>query len=433
MVRVLVGIVRNTPIGAGQVVLAARVLRIPLNTNFMNFTSTQLSRLIRFYCLLVFLFLLTLLTACNRSTPTPATVVPPLTFTPTGEVLSTPMPPPTATATPSSTPTITPTVTPTPTITPTPTSTPNPPAQLETADRLLHNGDYSAAARVYQTFLDQFPEHELAGDAAFGLGKALWFDSQYDQAANTFAALTANTAYIADHPEAFYWLGRAYAQVNNATEAATAFETYAQRRPVLAAQAYDTAGRAYLKDQDPANAIRLFAQALAVSPDQTSTLRAREGLAQANLDAGDPAAAIAQYQAILEQARNPGYRPEMLYLLGQAQLAQGQNEEAYANFQKAITTAPTTTFAYQALVALVEAAQPVDSQLRGQIDLEAGAYQPAIAALYEYIEAAPDHDGSAHALIAHAYEGLGDYANADVSGVKSSTRTLAIQLKERRG
>ncbi len=284
---------------------------------------------------------------------------------------------------------------------------------LAEAKRLLRNGDYASSVIAYQDVLNQHPDHPLFGEAAFGQGKAHQLDGSSAEAVLAFVAATGDPAFVAAHPETFFWLGRAYAASGDAPNAAVAFGTYAERgEPSLAARAYQAAGDAYSAILDAPNATSSYQQALAVAPDTVSALRAREGIARMSLQAGDPDLAMAQYQAILEIARSPNYRAEMLYLLGQAQQVAGRYDAAYATFDRATKASPENHYAYLALVELVNAGQPVDDLLRGRIDLAEGEYWPAISALHRYLEASPDHDAEAHVLAARAFEGLGDYASA---------------------
>jgi len=64
------------------------------------------------------------------------------------------------------------------------------------------------------------------------------------------------------------------------------------------------------------------------------------------------------------------------------------------------------------LIILVEAGEAVDEKLRGLIDYYAGAYSPAVQALYRYINANPEHGGEAHYYIGMSYLEAGSYALA---------------------
>ncbi len=322
------------------------------------------------------------------------------------------------TSTATATATETATQTPSPTLTPSPTSTSTPTAvvskQLAEADALLLNGDYQGATEAYQEIVASFSDDPLAEEATFGLGKALWLEDDATAAAQVFLSLGNSDSYRETHPEILYWLGQALKRVGQVKEAAAAFIEYAEQQSLLDSRAYSLAGDAYAAVQDTSNAIASYEQALSKAPDIASKLRAREGIAAASIQAGDFERAIAQYQAILISASQPGYRAEMHYQLGQTQLANGQTEDAYASFQEAMRAGPTSHFAYLALADLVNAEQPVDSYLRGRIDVAAGAYQPAIDILHEYMDTNPNHAAEAHALVARAYEGQKDYIRAEI-------------------
>jgi len=366
--------------------------------------------------ILSLVFLVAMAGACQGRNPLPpppmtATLRPP-SPTPTSPPTATPTPlPPTATPTP--TPTPTPTATPTaipPTATPTPR--PDQTALLAQADRFLHNGNYQAAIGAYQATANGGGNAAVRAQARFGLGKAYWLSGQSEAAAATFAELAADPVWVDAHPEVLYWLGRAEAARGRVEAAVSAFNAYAERRPVLAHRAYEAVGQAYLNALDPARSLLAFHRALETAPDLLGRLRAREGIAEAAMMAGDPATAIAQYRAILAVARQPGYRAEMLYRLAQAQLAAGATEAAWQSLEQAMRTHPESPYAYQAAIALVNAGRPFDELLRARVDFAAGAYGPGFAALARYQAAHPDHDGEVYALAARAYEAQGNYAAA---------------------
>lgn len=361
---------------------------------------------------LLLLLTVLLLGACAGPRPAPAPALPAQEQTPAPT--ATPTPTATSTATPTSTPTATPTAKPTSTPTATPTPTPPPAEQLAAGDRLLHHGDYSAAAAAFQALRDRAPDPATAAAAAFGLGQALWAAEQTAAAVAAFAAIPPDSAFAAQHPELLYWLGRGYSLLGQETAAIAAFQSFAARQPLTAAWAFQAAGDAAAATLDPALAIQLYEQALAAAPDAAAAARAREGMAATAMAAGDLAAALRQYNAILAIAQNAGYRSEILFLRGQAQQAAGDLPAAWQSYEQALRSAPAATHAYLALLALQNDSQQVDDLLAGRVYLAAGAHQAAIAAFYRHLEATPDHDGEAHLLAAQAYEGLGNYAAAAV-------------------
>ncbi|MBX7237467.1 MAG: transglycosylase SLT domain-containing protein, partial [Caldilineales bacterium] len=322
-----------------------------------------------------------------------------------------PLPPPPP---PSSSPSPPPPLPPSPPPPVPPSPPPSVPASplLRQADRFVHNGDLPSAISSYQAALAASPSDDLTAEIRFGLGKALWRQGDVEAAGAEFERLSQDAGFIAARPEALYWLGRSRGARGQAEAAAAALRAYAKARPLLAGRAFEAAGQAYAEALDPAPAIVAYEQALALAPDTVSALRVREGLAATHTLAGDPAAAIEQYQAILSQARNPGYRAETLYLRGQAQLAAGQTDAAWQSFDLAMRAHPESTYAYLAAIELVNAGQPVDDLLRARVDFAARAYEPGFAALTNYRAANPGHDGEAYALAAQAYESQNNYGAA---------------------
>ena len=346
-------------------------------------------------------------TIVAESTPTPeATTSPAATPTSAAVATSPPTPSPTATPTPSLTPSSTPTATSTTTPTPTPNASP-----LAQARQAMHNGDYPAAIAAFNAFLAEHPDGPDAIDANFELAHAWLAANAPRQAIPILDALAQNDDALARHPEIFWWLGRAYDTIDP-QKAADAYLHYAELSPHLQTDAYFAAGDALLAAGDAARANEVYARALDAASGLITEFRAREGLAQTAMLLERPQEAIAQYQAILAQAQAPAYRAEIFYRLGEAQEAADLQEDAWESYQQASQAAPDSWYAYQALIKLVEAGQAVDDRLRARIDIHAGAYLPAINILTQLLTAAPEDAGALHALLARAYEGVGNYAAA---------------------
>lgn len=299
-------------------------------------------------------------------------------------------------------------------LTQSPGSAPEAVAALGEGERYFFNGNYTAAASSFQTLASGTANVTVAALATFGLGRAQWMNGDGAVAVTTFTDLSRNEAFVAAHPEVLYWLGRALGAQGEATAAVAAFEAYAERRPVLAGQTYEAAGRvldaAFLSTQ----AIASYEKALANASNQVAALRARELLAAAHSQAGDYSVAAAQYQTILAEARNSDYRAEILYQLGATQQSAGQLTAAWESWQQALRTQPDGTYGYLSAVELVNAQQPVDELLRARADLAASQHQLALDAVNRFRTATPGHDGEADALAARIYEAQGAWNSAAV-------------------
>ncbi len=275
----------------------------------------------------------------------------------------------------------------------------------------MHRGDYAAAISDFNDFLTAHPDHPLAAEARFELAQAWLAAQNVGQAIPILEALAQDDGVIARYPEILYWLGRAY-EASDKQKAAAAFLQYADHSQQLKADALLAAADAYLADQDVMAAVKAYARALDVAPDLATALRAREGIAAAHLLDRQPDAAIEQYQAILAVAKAPAYRAEIAYRLGMALLDSGKPADAWRSFHRAMAEDKTSWYAYQALIQLVDAEQPVAPRLRAEVDVNAGAYYPAIAILTQLLMENPDDAGALQALLARAYEGVGDDAAA---------------------
>jgi len=263
-----------------------------------------------------------------------------------------------------------------------------------------------------ERFLAASPDADRAAEARFLLARAFLAAGQSEQAGALLETLAGHEDAIARFPEIHYWLAKTLLSADPA-RAAQAFEAYAALSPHLAAAVWIRAGDAWRQAGELDRAVAAYSQALSLAAGVATALHAREGLAETALAADDPAAAIAQYEAILQQARSPAYRAEIFYRLGQAQAAGGLTANAWASYHQATRTAPGSRYAYLALVALVDAAQAVDPLLRAEIDIAAGAYLPAMTVLRLHLEQTPDdRTAQAYALLAQAYEDAEDYAQS---------------------
>jgi soluble lytic murein transglycosylase len=356
-----------------------------------------------------------LLAACQRNAPPKPTPVP----TDRTIVQATALPPsPTPTAAPSPTTTLTPTATLTPTpsaqpplgtLTPTLsltstrtlTATPQPAAstpsatlvpsdQLSAARQAFVWGDYRRARDGFSTLLTAPGADEAERQsAAYWVGRSALEEGDYK------AALKVLQAFVKDYPQApevaqaHFLMGRAYEGLESWREAITAYQAYLQADDTLAIYAYQAIGKAAMLALDYDRAAQAYADGLRVAPDAGWIVHMREGIAQAELARGKPAAAVKEYDAILSIARIRAYRARILHLAGQALATAGDRKAAYERYTQAIESYPEAYDSYLALVELVDAKAPVDDYQRGLVDYYAESYQAAAEAFTRYLKATP--------------------------------------------
>jgi len=311
------------------------------------------------------------------------------------------------------TPTVTPSPTippPTPTFTPppTPTPTPDPAAALAAGRQHQRNGEYAAAIAAYEAVL-ALPTltDEQRAEARFYLGQCAFLSGDYPRALAALEGFDRDYPLDAHRQQALFFLARSYESLGDWEQAITAYRAYLIEPTRIADQVYERIGDAYTQLQDPTAALVAYQEALSTASRPGQTFRLREKMAAAYLEQNAYDEALAQYEAILEQAQSDAYRAQVLYRMGQAHRAAGDEEAAISRFRQAVDSYPKAYAAYLSLVELIQAGVPVDEFQRGLVDYYAGAYGPAVEAFYRYIEATPDHTGDVHYYAGLAFRAAG--------------------------
>lgn len=301
----------------------------------------------------------------------------------------------TATPVPTATPSPTPTATPTPL--PTPTPTPAPDELLSDAVQAMHDGNYKAAAQSYRDLLDRRLDDETAAESQLGLGTAYLRDGQYTDAADAFRSLLAAHPATDEAHDAHFLLGEALVGAGQPLSATEAYSAYLSAGTVITPYVNRSLGDAFHAGGIYTSAVAAYQAAIAEAPHRPFEVDAREKLALSHAALENYAAAVDQYDAILEVAERRTYRARIQHQAAETLILAGQIEAGYGRHLEVVETYPTEEHAYLSLVKLVEAGRPVDDLLRGVVDYHAEAYVPAVAALYRYINAYPDtHSGDAH-------------------------------------
>jgi tetratricopeptide (TPR) repeat protein len=138
---------------------------------------------------------------------------------------------------------------------------------------------------------------------------------------------------IAQHPksdrvaDAWFHLGELL-RSRSMADAITAYQNYFKLRGDLVADYVDERiGDAYTQLNDAANAAQSYESALSQVSSTSDVANLREKLALAYRQSSQPADALAQYDAILSFAQQPGYRASIMLQAGQTLLDAGQTKE----------------------------------------------------------------------------------------------------------
>jgi soluble lytic murein transglycosylase len=316
--------------------------------------------------------------------------------------------------------------------TPTPTVPPAPDDQLAQSVQLHRLGDYVAArSRLAALINDPETSQDIRLDARFYLIKGYLADGYYSEALAALEQLdtefeTATTGGAAPAPvlarqtETHLLRALVFVGLGRYSEAIVAYQDAVANSPELAVSIQPRIARAYTTLGDDVNAAAAYRAAADASTDTVTQVVHLEALAATHSIAGRFDEAVAVYDEILDVARNPGYRAQIQYQAGETLALAGNEEEAISRWRAATDEAPSTNYAYQALIRLVERQVDFDLYQRGMINLAAQSWLPAINAFTAYLdlteesEAAEDvaKRGTALHAMGQAYLAIGDLASA---------------------
>lgn len=393
-------------------------------------TRTSLAPRQRLAWLLLAALTTLLLAACNRGEEEPAALTAspsaPATSSATPAALSpterapaaaaettaaaTPEPTGTPTTAPSSTPTDQPTDT--PTAAPTATATPPASQALAEARQLHEDGDYPAARQRYAAIVQAQPDSPEGREARWRLGQVYLEDGQPTEAAVALELARVELPAEALPAEVDFWIGQALAEIGNRPGAVDAYRRFLARDATLAGEVNLRIGRLLLEAGDADGALAALDQAAATATDNFVLFAAQEALSDIYRERGDSAAAVAQLDAILASSQFARYRAELQTRAGQLLAEAGQGDAALERYRRAIAEDEASPGALDAANALAAAGQPLDDRALARILLGNGWYADGIAALYRYLDAAPDHPAEPHLQVAEAYFSQREYASA---------------------
>ena len=412
--------------------------RIPLPMNLIPTALTpnrvHVHRRGRAHLAAALVLLVLLLTGCNRGEEAGAAEVVP-TFTPTplaangvgteSDAAAVPVEAALPGGVAAQAPGGAPTAVPVPTAVPAPTATPpdaavtDPTFLLNKGRQLYRVGNYTAALATLNELLARSGlEPTLALEARFELARTSLANGAPADALAALDQLDAATqaAGAADFLGRDTFLrARALAASGAYDAAIQAYWSFLESYPWMNEYVQPRIADAYMAVGDVDAAADALQRASDASADPPARSRLLERKAQLFNDAGRPADAANALLAILDFAQNSAYRASIQYQAGTALANAGNDPAAIEQWRAATASAPSAQAAYLALVELINRNVDFDLVQRGDIDLLAAAYGPAINAYTAFLESAdPTDTRYAPALLglAESYLGAEDAASA---------------------
>jgi soluble lytic murein transglycosylase len=258
---------------------------------------------------------------------------------------------------------------------------------LADANQLLEYGYYEEATRTFQNILAQGDQlaPEIRSEAAFKLGQAALREGLFSDAVDSLTLMINLFPQDARTPQAYFLRGDAYLGLSRWSEAIADFQQYLTLRPGLVdSYAYERIADAQLALGQFDAALTSYLQAINANRTLVPLLVLREKLARILIGAGRIADGVAQYDAILEVARNNNYRASIELLEAQALVQAGNLAEGLPHARRVFDNYNDTPSAYTAMQILLANGIAIDGFRRGKTAYNYGDYAGAIAAFNEF-------------------------------------------------
>ncbi|MDY0019630.1 MAG: tetratricopeptide repeat protein, partial [Anaerolineae bacterium] len=297
-----------------------------------------------------------------------------------------------------------PTETATPLPTPTPTPTPQPDEILKQGDDAYRLGDWETAAVRYRQLLPLSSiSQEQSLNATVGLGKTLLASGAFSESIAVLEPFLSTAPVGPQALEARLTLADALMETNAPAAAAEHYQVLIEAAPSLNLYTYQWLADAHFAAGAYDQALLAYQSALDLATTASDQVFLWEKMALTHAALQSPDKALAAYDTILSIARIPGYRARIAYQAAETATLFGDNAEAMRRYMEVVSGWPEESYAYEALVKLIDAGEPVDEFLRGFVDYHAQAYGPAVQAFYRVMEADPEHSGEPHYYAALSY------------------------------
>lgn len=247
--------------------------------------------------------------------------------------------------------------------------------QLDTAARLLRDGEAEAAAAAYFNIALSNPG--ARAEALLGAGTAKFEAGDSDHAIEALrGSVAASPADSATRRRASYLLGLRLNDAGRSAEALAVLAPVAKSATVDALQPYILVefALAAVATGDPASAASAWDTVIASSAT-TSTLRAEayQDRANAAASAGDAVAVLSWLTKLVALRPTPSLR----YDLAKAAAAHGDTDLYATQLRAILSETPDSRFAARALADLKDAGYAVDPGREGYVDYRQGAYAEA--------------------------------------------------------
>ncbi|HET9015173.1 MAG TPA: tetratricopeptide repeat protein [Thermomicrobiaceae bacterium] len=296
----------------------------------------------------------------------------------------------------------------------------SPTSAVTLGEQFERDGDYTDALSQLEPYVGHGSPSSDA-QVRFVLARVLLESGRMSNAVSVVDALRATYPQSPEADLAQFILAESQQQLGNYNAAILAYRAFGTRHPELASyvqlqivsvlQAEGQLDQA----QSLANSQVTSAPIPAVRLDALGAVRAIQTLK------GDFHGYLATTNRLLGVATDPALRAQLTYERGWAEQAIQDPKDAINDYRTVVVTAPTSSFARQALTGLsqLNASHAVTLEQQGIVLYDNGQYQAAIAEFTSAIQANPRSD------VAWYYRALSRLKNGDDTGAEADFQGIS--------
>lgn len=225
------------------------------------------------------------------------------------------------------------------------------PRRGTTLDRVYgYHVEHGTVDRLAQIYRDRTGRDRNDGAAAMLLGLV---ESHRGRDAVAVAAFRQAESARPGDPLASYYLGQSLLLVGQPDAAEQAFERALERKPARAdlLEIFQALGRLHQRAQRPDRALAIWTRLERLMPDD---LRVRELVAAALADEGQPAEALARYEALAKQVRDPVRRVQCGVDAADMKVRLGRKKEAVADLDGLLARVKPESWLYREILRRIE-------------------------------------------------------------------------------
>lgn len=285
----------------------------------------------------------------------------------------------------------------------------DPQKALDEGEQALLMGDYKTAIAKFFSIVELRSDAPQVAEARFNLAIALFFEGDYQDAAEAFVEFRARHLGHQKSDTALFWLAQSYLKTSRLPEAEDLYRNYAERQPLVADHVGLLRVQTLLQLGKVEQARGLATTIADTTHSPSLSLQARWLAAQALEALNKHQGAAEAYAALIPQATDDASKASLLFLAAESWRLAGQRLKQNEALTTLVQFYPRYSQALQALQTLERADDAaLTPHQKGRVYFYQRQNSQALQAFQQQINLYPNgpEKPSSHYLLAIVYERL---------------------------